>query len=199
METTKCKFCDGNVQITEGSEYGVCDLCESTVKIEQKLEKSIEKSKDTIGKKFDYDLDNNLFHWTSFPLLDKPKHTIATFLVIIIVTWLLWEITINAWEQPLYYMLGIFMLFVGIIPYFVPTQYYFFDKGIVVIYPIVKIEKLYSDFGCFYADKNGIMLSTFSRPRRLDSFRGQSIRFSRDKNEREEIIEFLKDKVGKRY
>jgi hypothetical protein len=143
--------------------------------------------------------DKALFHWKSFPLLDKPKMSILVFSVIIFVAWILWQLAIVQWDQPLYYILGIVILFLGIFPYFVPTEYYFFENDILVQYPIIKIEKKYSDFGCFYVDKNGIMLSTFKRPRRLDSFRGQSIRFSKTQKERNEIIPFLKEKIGKQF
>ncbi len=140
-----------------------------------------------------------LLKWTSFPLLDKPKMSILVMAVIVMVAWILWELAIVQWDQPLYYVLGIFILFIGIFPYFVPTSYYFFEDCVLVQYLIVKVEKKYSDFGCFYADKNGIMLSTFKRPRRLDSFRGQSIRFSKTQEEKKEIIALLKEKVGKQF
>jgi hypothetical protein len=36
-------------------------------------------------------------------------------------------------------------------------------------------------------------------PRRLDPFRGQSLRFSANKEEEKELISILTDKIGKRY
>jgi hypothetical protein len=204
MESIRCKFCEGSVQAKEGEVYGDCDSCGSTVKLpnvtKKKESESKEKESSNVkGKKFEYVLEEALYHWTSFPFIDKPKHSVALCLIIILITYILWELAVGIWQQPLYYVLGVFMLFIGIVPYFVPTRYYFFEKGLVVIYPIAKVEKLYSDYGCFYADKNGIMLSTFKRPRRLDAFRGQSIRFSKTKEEREAIIELLKDKEMKRF
>jgi hypothetical protein len=192
------------VQKREDGVYGDCDTCGSTVKLPKEIEKKETVTKEaessnTKGKKFEYVLEDAIYRWTSFPLLDKPKHSVALCLIIIIVTYILWELAIGIWQQPLYYMLGVFMLFIGIVPYFVPTRYYFFESGLVVIYPIAKVEKLYTDYGCFYADKNGIMLSTFKRPRRLDAFRGQSIRYSKTREEREGIIEFLKEKGVKRF
>jgi len=198
-ETIKCKFCDGNIKPTEAAIYGDCDSCGSTVKLPKQTETKKTESNTSKDKKFEYTLENALHHWTSFPFLDKPKHSIALCIIIILIAYILWELAVGIWQQPLYYVLGIFMLFIGIVPYFVPTRYYFFESGLVVIYPVAKVEKLYSDYGCFYADKNGIMLSTFKRPRRLDAFRGQSIRFSKTKEEREMIIEFLKKKGIKRF
>ncbi|RLC48951.1 MAG: hypothetical protein DRZ79_06615, partial [Candidatus Cloacimonadota bacterium] len=66
-------------------------------------------------------------------------------------------------------------------------------------YFIIKVEKKYSDFRCYYADKKGVMLGTFSRPRRLDNFRGQSIRFSKTQEEKERLFKLLDEKIGKRF
>jgi hypothetical protein len=43
------------------------------------------------------------------------------------------------------------------------------------------------------------MLSTFKMPRRLDPFRGQSLRFSKTKAEKEQLLEILRNKIGKKY
>ena len=64
---------------------------------------------------------------------------------------------------------------------------------------MIRIEKKYVDFGCFYADKKGVMLSTFKKPRRLDNFRGQSVRFSKNQKEKEELLKLLENKIGKRF
>ena len=146
-----------------------------------------------------FDKNEALHSWTSFPFVDRPVHSVGLCVVLFITAYILWQLTIVKWDAPLYYFLGVFILLIGIIPYFIPTSYYFFENGLLIQYPIVKIEKLYSDFGCFYADKMGIMLSTYKIPRRMDTFRGQSIRFSKSANERQQILNFLKEKIGKQY
>jgi hypothetical protein len=143
--------------------------------------------------------DEAIHHWVSFPLIDFPKRSLLLAVVVIIVALILWEIAMVKWEQPLYYVLGILVLLIGIMPYLVPTGYYLFETGFLVQYPILKVQKKYSEYGCFYADKLGVMLSTFKIPRRLDTFRGQSIRFSREAVEREAVLELLTEKIGKRY
>ena len=82
--------------------------------------------------------------------------------------------------------------------YFIPTRYEFYEYKILVWYAGIKIEKRYSDFKCYYADKKGVMLGTFMRPRRLDSFRGQSLRYSKTKKEKEQLLELLEQKIGNR-
>ncbi|MCL2063527.1 MAG: hypothetical protein FWG98_04050 [Candidatus Cloacimonetes bacterium] len=140
-----------------------------------------------------------LFTWTSFPFIDFPQRSILVCLTIIIMAYLLWQLAVITWDQPLFYVIGLLILFGSLMPYFVPTTYFFYEDRFLVQYPIFKIDKPYKDYGCFYTDKMGIMLSTFVKPRRLDSFRGQSIRFSKSKNEKEQLIIFLKEKIGKQY
>ena len=108
----------------------------------------------------------------------------------------LWKIAVIQWEMPLFYYLGLGIFFVSLLPYFMPTTYEFYEDKIRIIYWVVKVERKYSDFGCYYVDKKGVMLSTFTRPRRLDSFRGQSIRFSKTKEEKEELLKILSEKIG---
>jgi len=91
------------------------------------------------------------------------------------------------------------LVIANLLPYFITTEYYLYETEIVIKYAFVKITRKYSDFGCFYLDSKGVMLSTFKVPRRLDPFRGQSLRFSSGKAEKEQLIELLKIKVGKQY
>ena len=53
--------------------------------------------------------------------------------------------------------------------------------------------KLWSDFRSFYADRNGVLLSPFARPSRLENFRGVYVRFGR--SNRDEIRDFIRRKV----
>jgi len=43
------------------------------------------------------------------------------------------------------------------------------------------------------------LFSTFGKPRGLDRFRGQSIRFTKKQKEREDVLNFLDEKIGNRY
>jgi len=97
--------------------------------------------------------------------------------------------------MPIFYFLGMLYLFISLISYFIPTRYEIFDDKIVVYYAGIKVEKPFSNFGCFYHDKKSFTLSTFRRPRRLDVFRGQFVRFSKEKKEKEFLIKFLRTKL----
>ena len=140
-----------------------------------------------------------LLSWKSWPLVERPYTSVflCSFLGLLAV--LLYRIAVFDWEQPFYYYLGMLLIIVNLLPYFILTVYELYEDRFLVRYMFVKISRPYSDFGCYYEDKRGIMLSTFKMPRRLDPFRGQSLRFSKDRLEESELNRILQEKIGKKY
>jgi|SRR6056297_1481082 len=135
------------------------------------------------------------FKWKSFPLVEFPIQTLLLSLFFILVAYFVYTVT----TSPFWVILALIFLFGSLFPYFIPTEYRFYDDYIVASYIGFENKNKYSKYKCFYADKKGIMLSTFEKPRGLDRFRGQSIRFTKKQKEREEIMEFLDTKIEKRY
>lgn len=144
-------------------------------------------------------LPKPILSWKSWPFVERPFTSMLLISFLLLLAVLLYGITIVSWAQPLYYIIGMALVIVNLIPYFIPTLYELFEDKYVVHYLFVKISRPYSDFGCWYQDKRGIMLSTFKMPRRLDPFRGQSFRFSANRAERDQLIDFLQNKIGKQY
>ena len=140
-----------------------------------------------------------IISWRTCPLVERPITSIALVLFLVFLSLILWNITVISWHYPIYYFGGMLLIIVSLLPYFIITDYDFYEDKIVIHYMFVKIERKYEDFGCFYKDKYGVMLSTFKMPRRLDSFRGQSIRFSSSRDEQDALIELLSRKIGKQY
>lgn len=140
-----------------------------------------------------------LLKWRSWPAVERPWTTVILVVFLLFVAFLVWNITVNIWQTPFYYFLGMLLVLGNLLPWFIPTDYELDHQGVRVRYIFIKVERKWEDFGCFYQDKRGVMLSTFKMPRRLDPFRGQSLRFSGNKEEEEELISILTDKIGKRY
>lgn len=140
-----------------------------------------------------------LLTWRSWPFVERPIHSIFLVSFLFLLSILLFKITIISWNMPVYYILGMLLVIGNLLPYFVQTEYEMYDTEIVVYYAFIKITRPYSQFGCFYKDKYGVMLSTFKLPRRLDPFRGQSLRFSKSRAEQTALMELLRDKIGKEY
>jgi len=118
---------------------------------------------------------------------------------LIFLSFVLWNVAILQWGYPIFYIGGMLLTIGSLLPYFVSTKYQLFEDKIVMHYLFIKVERQLSDFGCFYSDKKGVMLSTFKTPRRLDVFRGQSLRFSAHQTEKDELIRLLKEHIGKQY
>lgn len=137
--------------------------------------------------------------WTSHPFIDFPITSIFLVIFLIVLAVILWHVAIVIWDMPLFYYLGFAIFVFSMITYFIPTRYEFYEMKIVIHYSMIKIERNYSDFKCFYSDKKGIMLGTFMKPRKLDGFRGQSIRFSKHQTEKEDLIKLLEQKIGNQY
>lgn len=140
-----------------------------------------------------------LLSWRSWPFVERPITSVLLIAFLAFLAWFLWNLAVVQWELPWFYFLGMLLVLANLLPYFIPTTYHLYEYEIVVYYLFLKISRRYTDFGCFYSDKRGIMLSTFKLPRRLDAFRGQSLRFSKSQEEKEKLIEILGRKVGKKY
>ncbi len=144
-------------------------------------------------------LSKPILEWHSHPFLEKPVTSSLLVLFLLLLNIILWRTAIVRWNTPFFYYFGMGLVIGNLMPYFIVTRYLFFEDHFIVFYWFIRIQRKYSDFGCFYADKNGIMLSTFKIPRRLDPFRGQSLRFSKTRAELPELTELLQEKIGKKY
>lgn len=136
-----------------------------------------------------------IHEWRSFPFIEFPLKSFLLILFFILVSYFIFTAT----QSPFWVILSLIFLVGSLFPYFIPTTYKFYQDKLVVFYLSFKNENRYSKYKCFYADKKGIMLGTFNKPRRLDSFRGQSIRFTKEQKEKEKIMKFLETKIENRY
>ena len=77
--------------------------------------------------------------------------------------------------------------------YFVPFRYELYEHELVVSAPFYHLTKSWSDFRSFYVDNNGVLLSPFIEPSRLENFRGVYVRFGTN---RTEAVDFIKSKIS---
>lgn len=144
-------------------------------------------------------LHEPVLKWKSWPFLERPLTSLVLVLFLCLLALIVYKIAVIGWQQPIYYVIGMLLVIANLIPYFIQTEYELYEDEYLARYLFLKISRPYTDFGCFYLDKRGIMLSTFKMPRRLDAFRGQSLRFSKTGEEKEAVLAFLKTKIAKQY
>ncbi len=153
--------------------------------------------------------------WVSHPMREYPITTGILLLFLGLIAAFLWDVTstpvdqsitvftwvgmnVAGWDMPFFYYLGIIFLFFSLITYFIPTYYQCDEDLITIRYWFFKVTHRYDEYGCFYLDAKGVMLSTFKRPRRLDPFRGLSLRFSRSRKEKQPLLDILQERIGNR-
>jgi hypothetical protein len=140
-----------------------------------------------------------LIEWSSFPFVERPLTSFLLMIFLILLSFIIWEVAVVNWGYPLFYYGGMLLTIANLLPYFIPTKYQLYEDKIRIKYFLLKVERELSDFGCFYLDKRGIMLGTFKTPRRLDRFRGQSLRFSAKQTEKPELIKIFTVRFGKQF
>ncbi len=143
--------------------------------------------------------NKEIVSWISWPFVDRPKTSVILSIFLIGMAVLLWNVAVVNWDMPFYYMLGMLILLLSLITYFIPTYYTFYDTHIQVKYLLINNRREYQDFKCYYMDKRGIMLSTFRHPNRLDPFRGLNLRFSKTGEEKETLLQLLETRIGNKH
>ena len=76
--------------------------------------------------------------------------------------------------------------------YFVPFRYELYEHELVVTAPFYRLTKPWDAFRSFYVDNNGVLLSPFTKPSRLENFRGVYVRFGAN---RSEALDFIKNRI----
>ena len=78
---------------------------------------------------------------------------------------------------PFYAGLAIVVLGGSLASYFLPTDYSLYAGGGEMRFLWICRRFTWEQFRSFYPDRNGVLLSPFSRPSRLENFRGLYLRF----------------------
>ncbi len=89
--------------------------------------------------------------------------------------------------------LSITILVCSLAPFFFPTTYTLQDDCVIVKSLLRRFSKEWDSFKSYYPDRNGILLSPFPQPSRLENFRGLYVKFDRNKTE---VVDFIKQKIG---
>ena len=132
-----------------------------------------------------------IVEWIAHPARQRP---LAAWLVGVFIAVI--AIGIYSWtSSPLFTALATIILIGSLSGFYFPTHYRFYDDQIVVKYTLTTIKKEWSQFRSFYGDKNGVLLSPFAQPSRLENFRGIFLRFG--DGDRDKILEIVKSKIGK--
>jgi hypothetical protein len=87
---------------------------------------------------------------------------------------------------------GALILLLGVHDYLLPTRFRLTVEGVEVRFFFFSRRRTWAQLKSFYADHNGVLLSPFARPSRLDTFRGIYVRFA---DNRERIMAYVKSRM----
>ncbi len=129
-----------------------------------------------------------LYSYTCHPAKRNKYVTFLVTLFCLVLMVMVWMIA----QSVLLTGLGVLILFGSLAPFYMPTHYSFFDDGFAAKTTAQTIAKQWSQYRSYYPDKNGVLLSPFTQPSRLENFRGYYIKFSANK---EKVMEIITSKI----
>ena len=128
--------------------------------------------------------------WTVHPLVENRRKSVLLGLFLV----LLLLIIYLGFQLVYVVVLSAIFLIGSLYKYFLPFHHQFeADKFIITGCCFYKLERSWDTFHSFYVDANGVLLSPFAHPTRLENFRGVYVRFG--KHSPEEIVNFITQKI----
>lgn len=112
--------------------------------------------------------DRVVLSWTVHPVRRRP---VISALVIVLMLAIPTLITV-LWEMPFMGGISFLMLFGSLAKFFFPTTYKLTSSAISVATMTQTVTKSYALYRSLWPDRNGVLLSPFAGPSRLEGFRG---------------------------
>ena len=126
--------------------------------------------------------------WSTHPV--KKNAWVSILVVLFLVA--IWFLVYLTTSSPLFVAFSVLVLLGSLSSFFLPTYYELDNDKIKVRFFFTIKERKWGMFRSFYVDKNGILLSPFEKPSRLENFRGIYVRFNQNKDE---VVDFVKSKI----
>ena len=128
--------------------------------------------------------EQEALEWTSFPAAEnKLKAVLVGIFLAVLFTFI--HLTFGTG----WFLIALLLLGGSVAPYFAVTRYRMTEEEVTVFHFFFTVRKPWSAFRSYYVDRRGILLSPFTRPSRLENYRGLYVRFG---DRREAVLEFVK-------
>ncbi len=123
--------------------------------------------------------------WVSHPAKARKLATVLVVIFLLMVYILVYEVT----QSMVMVVLAILLFTISLSTYFFPTRYEVTAEKVTIRYLFTTVQKDMNSFRSYFCDKNGVLLSPFVGPSRLENFRGLYLRYHQNK---EEVDAFIK-------
>ena len=135
------------------------------------------------------DEEGPILEWTVHPVTRRPMLAVGVTLFIIAVGTMVYYST----ESGLFGLFALVVLFASLAKYYFPTSYRLTARKVIIKTTTQTLVKDWSAYRSFYRDKNGILLSPFIEPSRLENFRGAYL-ICRDNID--EVSSFVRERLS---
>jgi hypothetical protein len=126
--------------------------------------------------------------WSSHPV--KRRTTVSILVVLFLLA--VWVVVYVTTSSILLTGLAVIIMLGSMSSFFLPTNYELDQKKVKIRFFFTNREREWSAFRSFYVDKNGVLLSPFAKPSRMENFRGVYVRFGRNKDQ---VVDFVRTKM----
>ena len=140
------------------------------------------------GAATDQEDEGPVLEWTTHPIRRKPWTAAMVTVFILVVSFVVLAATDSQW----FGFIALVVLFASVAKFYLPTRFRVTGRQVIIKGTTQTIKKPWTMFRSFYPDKNGVLLSPFVEPSRLENFRGIYLIFG---NNRDEVIAFVKDRI----
>ena len=126
--------------------------------------------------------------WIDHPLKKSGKNLLIVVLFLILAP----AVVFFSTRSIFFLFLSIIFLLGSLSTFFLPTTYELSEDSLKVKFFFNTRKMEWGKYRSFYMDKNGVLLSPFEKPSRLENFRGIYIRFNQNKDE---VVNFIKQRI----
>ncbi|MBU8932779.1 MAG: hypothetical protein KOO62_02120 [candidate division Zixibacteria bacterium] len=134
--------------------------------------------------------DGPVLQWRCHPMKRRPWVSVAVTVFVALVVVLVYY---GTERSQAFATLAMVVMFASLAKFYFPTSYKLTDDKIYVKTTTQTLIKEWSIYRSCHPDKNGILLSPFTRPTRLENFRGLYLMFSEN---RDDVVSFVKARVS---
>jgi len=132
-----------------------------------------------------------VLEWTCHKAKRNPLLTALVSALILVFSIVVFYATENS---AVFAGLAMVILFLSLSRFYLPIRYRLSDRRIMIKSLTQTLYKEWSVYRTCYPDKNGILLSPFVQPSRLENFRGIYLLFN---DNAREVTEFVKARIGR--
>jgi hypothetical protein len=129
-----------------------------------------------------------LLEYVCHPAKRNRNVTILVTIVLLVSVILVYLLSYS----PFLAALSALILFGSLGSFYFPTRYLFYNDHLLVKTKLQTLRKEWHDYRSFYPDKNGVLLSPFGRPTRMENFRGLYVKFS---GNRDQVMTIVRSKI----